>query len=160
MSNTFVSVFYNLANNRFIIEIYIFLCKPIFYIVSSIMGGCSLQYMWYLYLSGIFWTSACLLIHILVFNQGLSHFPPKKIKKLSSVLRKYFIARYSFTSVHGMKKSKNLDGPPGCFPCNLITNLVPSPAIMPQDMVIFHLPPVSVMICNNFRILELDYLPI
>ena len=35
-----------------------------------------------------------------------------------------------------------------------------SPAIMHQGIVIFHCPPVSVMIRNNFRIIELGYLSI
>ena len=57
-------------------------------------------------------------------------------------------------------KNQKLDESPGHYQFTLQTKLGFSPAIMLQGIVIVHLPPVSVMIRNNFRILELDYLPI
>ena len=56
-----------------------------------------------------FLTYIFLIILIWVFNQRLS----QKILfiKLSSILRKYFISRYAFTSVHAMKKAKTRIGP-------------------------------------------------
>ena len=58
------------------------------------------------------------------------------------------------------KKSKNSDGPPGRSPYTLQNNLVFSPAIMSQGNMIFHCTPVSIIVRNNVRILELEYLPI
>ena len=94
--------FYNLANDRCTIDIYN-LFKYI-YIFSS-MGRYSLQYVLYLSLSGIFWTSACLLIRILFLNQGFRLFFQGFIK-LSSVLSTYLITRYAFTPLHAKNKNK------------------------------------------------------
>ena len=80
------------------------------------------------------------------------------IHKSKSVLRKYFIARYEFPSVHTIKK-KNLDVPPGISPCTIQTNLRFISAIMPQVIVIFHCPPIHAMIRNKFRIIEFNYPP-
>ena len=76
------------------------------FFLFSIMCRCSLQYVWYFSLYGIFWNSTCLLIHVGVVNKRLSLFFRTFIK-LPYILRKYFIARYAFTSVHAMKKAKN-----------------------------------------------------
>ena len=54
-------------------------------------------------------------------------------------------------------KEKNLDGTPVRSPFTFQTTLVCSPAIVPRCILIFHNPPVSVMIFNNLSI-ELDYL--
>ena len=59
-------------------------------------------------------------------------------------------------SIH-YKKSKNPDVTPGRSTCTLQTNLRFITSLIPQGIVIFHFPTVSVMICNNFRILELEY---
>ena len=53
-----------------------------------------------------------------------------------------------------------MDGTPGLYPCTIKTNLGVSPAITPQGIAIFNCLPVSVMLCNDFRIIELDYYPI
>ena len=59
-----------------------------------------------------------------------------------------------FSAFH--EKIKNSDGPPGRSPFALKTKLGLIPVIMLQIILIVHLPPVSVIIRNNFRILELD----
>ena len=51
-----------------------FSVQNLFLIVFSSMGRCSLQYVWYLSLYDILWTSTCLLIHIWVVNQLLRIF--------------------------------------------------------------------------------------
>ena len=55
---------------------------------------------------------------------------------------------------------KHLDGPTGGYIWTLEINLLISPAIMLQLIVILHWPPLSVMISSNFRILKIDYLHI
>ena len=51
-------------------------------------------------------------------------------------------------------------GPSGHYPFTLQNKLGFSPTIMPQGIVIVQRHPVYVMIRNNFRIIELEYLPI
>ena len=84
-----ILIFYILANDRCIVGIYIFRYKP--YVIFSF--------------SGLFWTTTCLIIHIGVVNQCISQ-KLQKIIKSSSILSKYFISRYVFTSVHDMKNKK------------------------------------------------------
>ena len=110
-------------------------------------------------LSEIYWTSTCLLICIWVVNQRLSIFFEDIIKVLS-ILRKYFIYRYAFTSVQAMKKKKLRWSTRFFFQCTLQTNLWFISVIMPQGILIVHQPPISVMTHNNFRIIKLDYPPI
>ena len=153
----FYVFFYNLVNVRCIVDIYILLYKPFFLVFSS-MGRCSLQYVWELYLSEIFWTSTCLIIRIWVFNQTLSHFF-SRIYKFIIRLEEIFHSQICINFSACYKKSKNSDGTPGCSPFTLRTKLGFIPAIMPQGIVIIHRPPVHVMIQNNFRILELGYIP-
>ena len=63
-----------------------------------------------------------------------------------------------FSTCH--EKIKNLDGLPGGSPCTLQTNLIFSPAIILQVIVIVRLPPVSLTIRSNFSIVGLYCLPI
>ena len=58
------------------------------------------------------------------------------------------------------EKSNNSNGPPGRSPCTLQTNFVVITSIMPQCIVIFHCPHVSVIISNRFSSIGLEYLPI
>ena len=51
-----------------------FSVQKLFLIVFSSMGRCSLQYVWWLSISDIFWASTWLLIHVWVVNQPLCHF--------------------------------------------------------------------------------------
>ena len=74
------------------------------------------------------------------------------------------LRNFSSPDIHSLQymlwKNHNLDGPPGGSPYTLQTNLVIIPAIMPQWILVVHYHPVFIMIRNNFRILELEYLPI
>ena len=82
--------------------LYIFYANPfVVVVVSSSMGRCSIQYVIYFPLSGIFGTFKYLIIRI--------HFFQKSIK-ISSVLRKNFIAIHAFTSVNAMKKANTWMG--------------------------------------------------
>ena len=58
-----------------ILLVFIFFCaNPFLNTLFGSMGKCSIQYVWYISLSGILWTSTCLLIHKGVVNKRLSHF--------------------------------------------------------------------------------------
>ena len=113
MSNMSVSFFYNMANDRCTVGIHILLCKSFFCFIRQHGQG---QYPIYVIfsISVIFCTATCLLIHIGVVNQRLSQFF-WKFGKLSSVLRKFYIARYGFTSVNAMKNQK-IGWATGSFP--------------------------------------------
>ena len=81
-----------------------FYLKTLFKIVFSSMGRCSIQYVWYLSLSGIYGLpNVFSFIDDLVINVVAKK---RKFIKVSFVLRKCFIARYAFTSAHTMKKEK------------------------------------------------------
>ena len=134
-----------------------FSVQTLFFVVVSSIGRCSLQYVWYFSFSILWWTSICLLMHIGVVNQRLSQLFWKFIK-ISSTLRKYFIAKCVFTSVHATKK-KNFDGPPGGSTGTLQNILGLITAIMTECIVVVDLPPLFVMIRDNFRIIELGYPP-
>ena len=134
----------------------IFLVQTLFLIIVSSMGRYSLQYERYFYFSGLCWTSTCILISIVVLNQRLRQLF-SIIQKILIIIQENFISRYTFTSVHYMKKEKNTDGPPGCSPWILQTDFGLSPTIMPQGIVILHFPPASVMINKNLSILEIYY---
>ena len=136
-----------------------FAVQPHFSIVFGSMGRCSLQYVWYLSLSIIFWTYTCILIRILVVNQCLSQFY-SKINKSIIHLEEIFHRQICIHLSARNEKIKNSDGPPCCSLCTLQTNLVSSIAIMTGCIVIVHCPPVSAINPNKFSILELDYLSI
>ena len=87
-----------LTNSRCIVGIYIFGTNS-FFIIFSIMGSWILQYVWYFLIYSPFWTATCILINKGFLNQYLSQIFQKYIK-VSSILRKYFIFGYVFTSVH------------------------------------------------------------
>ena len=102
MDNMFALVFTFLQMED-VLFIFIFCCaNPFFSIAVSIMSSYSLQYVGYFYFYCLEWTSTCLLIHIGFVNQHISS-KNRKLIKLSSAIRKYFIARYLFTSVQAMK---------------------------------------------------------
>ena len=73
-----------------VLLVFIFFCENLsFKSISISMGRCGIKYVGYFSLSGIFWTSKCLLINIGVFNQRLSHFL-SKIHKSLIVLEEIF----------------------------------------------------------------------
>ena len=148
-----------MANDKCIVGIYILISKPIFPIVVSIMGRCSLEYVWYFSLSGIFWTTTCLLINIGVVNQ----LPSQNLIKIHSsliCLKKKFHLQICINFSTRYEKCKNSYMPTCGYPCTIQTKLGLSPAIMPQWNVVVHFHPVSVMIRYNFKIIEIEYLPI
>ena len=83
-----------------------------------------------------------------------------KIHKIIIRLEETFHRQICIHFSEHYEKGKYLDGRPSCSQCTLQTIFGFIPIIMPQGIVIVHCPPVSVMICNNSRILELDYPPI
>ena len=91
-------------NDRCIVGIYIFLCYPSFFILFSSMGRWSIQYVWYLCLYDIFWTSTLLLLINALYSFS------KNIMKLSYISRKYFIPTHTFTLLHAMKKTETWMG--------------------------------------------------
>ena len=76
-----------------------------------------------------------------------------KIRKFIIHLEEIFHRKMCIHFSAYYEKSENSDGTPGRSPFTLQTKLGFIPAIITQGIVILHLPPVSVMIRNNFRIL-------
>ena len=97
------------------------------------------------------------IIHVWVVNQYFTTFFCKFIK-ISSALIKYYVHIFLFNSVHG--RGGNSNGQPFGSPCTIHNNFVLIHVIMPQWILFVHSSLVFVMISNNFRILEPDYLPI
>ena len=106
-----------------------------------------------------FWNSIYLLIKIWVYNQLLSQ-TISKIHKSIIHLEEVFHIQICIKFSACYEKSKTLDSPPGHSPCTLQPNLVFSTDIMYQVVVIFYCPSVYLMIHNNFRMIELDYISI
>ena len=110
-----------------------------FWVVFSSMGICSIQHVWYLLISGILWTSTCLLICTWVVNKCLSHF--SKFRKSIICLGEIFHRQIWIHFSAHYEKWKKLDGPPGCFLCTIQTNLVFSPTITPSRNCDCPMPP-------------------
>ena len=158
VSNMFVCIFYNLNNGRCIAGINIFLSNLFFSLylvpwVVAVSNMCDLFL--FLVLDGlpnVFSLTYELLINALYFFLKIH----KIIIRLEEIFHRHICIHFSVR----YEKSNKLDGPPGRYPCTIQTDLGFSTVIMTQYIVILHQPPVSVIICNNFRILELDYRPI
>ena len=143
------------------------------------------MYCWYLYiflqtlflLYSVAWVSAvsnicdiCLFLKFsglphafsFVYKLLINHLAifPSKIHKFIIRLDNFFHRQICIHFSACYEKEQKLDGPPGCPPFTFQAKLVFNPAIMPQGIVIVQRPPLSIMIRNNFRLLELDYIPI
>ena len=84
--------------------VFIICCEKLFFIVFSSMSRCSLQYVWYLSLSSIWWTSTCLLIYIWVVNQHLSK-KKSKIHKSTHLNMRSKLERRLFACDHSTQQS-------------------------------------------------------
>ena len=136
---------------------YLYFAYQNFLILFSSMGRCSLQ-MCVVFFS--FWFFLLPFFSHSYWSCESTNYPNFfKVHKTMIFLEEIFYCQIFIHFSTCYKKSKKMDGAPGHSPYTLKTKLLISTTIIPRGILHFHCLPVSVMMHNNFSIIELDHLP-